>query len=413
MLKAITSSIAGALVAICGGRVAAPHASWIRRLVHMSIAAIVLSASIGEAAAHPMSAAQTKTILFLYSFDRNFETAATWTKEIRHELTQQSPWLLDIQEQTVVTARNEDSATEAKFVDYLKALYARRPPDLIVAIAAPAARFVQRHRADLFPTTSMLLAVVEARRVVPSMLSGRDVVVGVQVDQVALVENILRLLPGTKTIAMIVGNSPNERFWVEEQKRVLEPFLKNKVKLIFYNEQPFGDVLKEVASLPPHSAIFYIQLWVDGAGDVYGDKEPLKRIYEVANAPIFSFDDTYFTGQVVGGPMFSSAEGARPTAAAAVRMLGGEDASNIKLPPIGFSTPKYDWRQLQRWNISESRLPPGSEILHRELDGMGALFMANRADRGHHAPASWPYLGVAGGASRASTCGSAVPAAHG
>jgi signal transduction histidine kinase len=28
--------------------------------------------------------------------------------------------------------------------------------------------------------------------------------------------------------------------------------------------------------------------------------------------------------------------------------------------------PKYDWRLLQRWNISESRLPPGSEILFRE-----------------------------------------------
>jgi hypothetical protein len=366
MLKAITSSIGVALVAAGGSRMASSRASWIKRLVDLSIAAVVLAASIGKIVAHPGSAVQTKTILFLYSFDRNFETAATWTREIRHELTRQSPWLLDIQEQAVVTARNEDSATEAKFVDYLKALYAQRPPDLIVAIAAPAARFVQRHRADLYPTTPMLLAVVEARRVEPSMLSGHDAVVGVRVDQIALVENIMRLLPETKTIAMIAGNSPNERFWVEEQKRVLGPLLKNKIKLIFYNEQPFGDVLKEVAGLPPHSAIFYIQLWVDGAGDVYGDKEPLKRIYEVANAPIFSFDDTYFTGQVVGGPMFSSTEGARPTAAAAVRMLGGEEASNIKVPPIGFSTPKYDWRQLQRWNISESRLPPGSEILFRE-----------------------------------------------
>ena len=53
-------------------------------------------------------------------------------------------------------------------------------------------------------------------------------------------------------------------------------------------------------------------------------------------------------------------------AAVAVRMLGGEKASGIKVPPIGFSAPKYDWRQLQRWNISESRLPPGSEILFRE-----------------------------------------------
>src|SRR6185436_13633671 len=58
--------------------------------------------------------------------------------------------------------------------------------------------------------------------------------------------------------------------------------------------------------------------------------------------------------------------GAKPTAAVAVRMLGGEKADSIKVPLIGFSTPKYDWRQLRRWNISESRLPPGSEVLFRE-----------------------------------------------
>jgi C4-dicarboxylate-specific signal transduction histidine kinase len=47
-------------------------------------------------------------------------------------------------------------------------------------------------------------------------------------------------------------------------------------------------------------------------------------------------------------------------------MLGGGRASSIEIPVIGFSAPKYDWRQLQRWNISESRLPPGSEVLFRE-----------------------------------------------
>jgi signal transduction histidine kinase len=149
-------------------------------------------------------------------------------------------------------------------------------------------------------------------------------------------------------------------------KRVLGPLLKNKVELIFYGEQPFEEILKAVAGLPPHSAIFYQQLAVDGAGAVYGDKDPLKRIYEVANAPIFSYDETYFTGQIVGGPMLSPAEDARPMAVTAVRMLGGEKGSNIKVPPVGFSVPKYDWRLLQRWNISESRLPPGSEVLFRE-----------------------------------------------
>ena len=349
---------------------AASRTSWLKRLVYMWIAAaVVLFVSIGGTAAQPKSgetAAQPKNILFLHSFGRNFETWSPWSREIRKELIRQSPWPLDIQEQSLVTARNGDDAAEAKFVEYLGALYAQRPPDLIVAFGGPAARFVQRHRTDLFPTTPMLLAAVEVRRIEPSMLSEQDAVAGVRFDQVALVENILRLLPETKTIAIIIGNSPIERFWAAEQKRILGPLLKNRVELIFYNERPFEEILKEVASLPPHSAIFFQQLWVDGAGAVYGDKEPLKRIYEVANAPIFSFDLSYFNGEVVGGPMFSPAEGARPTAAVAVRMLGGEKAGGIKVPPIEFSAPKYDWRQLQRWNISESRLPPGSEIWFRE-----------------------------------------------
>ena len=62
---------------------------------------------------------------------------------------------------------------------------------------------------------------------------------------------------------------------------------------------------------------------MDGAGAVFGDYEPLKRIYQVANAPVFSFDGSLFNGEVVAGlQMFSPAEGARLTAAVAVRLLG-------------------------------------------------------------------------------------------
>jgi signal transduction histidine kinase len=362
--------IPGGLIAPHAGRTAASRTLRMKRLVYVWIAtAVVLLVSIGEATAQPKSgetAAQSKRIIFLHSYSQNFEPGAAWSRKIRDELGRQSPWPLEIQEYSLVTAQGGNDAAEAKFVEYLAALYVQRPPDLIVAFGGPAARFVQRHRADLYPTTPMLLAAVELRRVEQSMLSEQDAVVGVRFDQVALVENILRLLPETKAIAIIIGNSPNERFWIGEQKRVLGPLLENKVELIFYNERPFEEILKEAAGLPPHSAILFQQLWTDGAGAIYGDKEPLKRIYEVANAAIFSFDQSHFNGEIVGGPMFSPAEGARPTAAVAVRMLRGEKASSIKVPPIEFSAPKYDWRQLKRWDISESRLPPGSEVLFRE-----------------------------------------------
>ena len=136
-----------------------------KRLVDLWIAAaFVLLISIGETVAQPKSgeaAVQPKRIMILYSYGQNFQSWSTWGREIRNQLSRQSPWPLDIQDYSLVTARNGDDAAEAKFVEYLSALYARRPPDLIVALAAPAARFVQKHRANLFPTTPMLLAAVD------------------------------------------------------------------------------------------------------------------------------------------------------------------------------------------------------------------------------------------------------------
>lgn len=113
-------------------------------LVKMWIAAaVVLLVSIGAVAAQPQSgepATQPKRIVVLYSYGQNFQAWATWGRAIRTELNRQSSWPLDIQEHSLVTARNGDEAAEARFVDFLKALYAQRPPDLIVALAAPAAR---------------------------------------------------------------------------------------------------------------------------------------------------------------------------------------------------------------------------------------------------------------------------------
>jgi len=50
----------------------------------------------------------------------------------------------------------------------------------------------------------------------------------------------------------------------------------------------------------------------------------------------------------------------------ALRILGGESPSSMQPLSLGSGTPVYDWRELKRWNISESRLPPGSVVRFRE-----------------------------------------------
>jgi hypothetical protein len=173
------------------------------------------------------------------------------------------------------------------------------------------------------------------------------------------------VLPVTKTVAVVNGKSPNEQFWLEQLRRDARRFA-NRITFIWYNEFSFEDILKHAAALPPQSAIFWHLMNVDAAGRVHEQDKALKRLYAVANAPIFSFNDTSFGDGIVGGPMHSVSEGSRLTASVAIRILGGERAGDIKIPATGFAIPKFDWREMQRWGISESRLMRGSEIYFRE-----------------------------------------------
>ena len=339
-------------------------------------ATILLLATLGAAAA------ESKRVLMLHSFGRDFKPWSEYARTIRAELDRQSPWPLEITEHSLMSARSSDENPEAPFVEYLRALHATRPLDLIVSLGAPAVAFVQRHRHQLFADTPMVFTAVEQRRVQYSNLAPNDTVVAVAHSFPAVFENILRVLPETKTVAVVNGNSLNERYWLEEMRREVRRFA-NRISFIWYSDLSFEEILKHAASLPPHSAIFWHLMNVDAAGVVHEGDTGLPRLHAVANAPIFSYDDSFFGRAIVGGPMHSVLEGSRATAAVAIRVLGGEKPGDIKEPPIGFATPKFDWREMQRWGISERRLPPGSEIHFRAprkigLDADRALLKGER-----------------------------------
>ena len=63
--------------------------------------------------------------------------------------------------------------------------------------------------------------------------------------------------------------------------------------------------------------------------------------------------------QVVAGQTKKAAE-------VAIRILDGEKAGDIKPSFVELAAPMFDWRQLQRWGIAESSLPPGSTVYFRE-----------------------------------------------
>jgi signal transduction histidine kinase len=309
-------------------------------------------------------AAEPKRVVLLHSFGRHFKPWSEYAKAIRLELDRQSPLPLDITEHSLLTARSGDESPDGAFVGYLSALYSKVRPDLIVSLGAPAVAFMQQHREQLFPNTPMVFTAVEQRRVRFAVLTPNDAVVAVAHDFPAAFENILRVLPDTKNVTVVNGDSPLEKFWLEELRRELKPF-EPRIALTFTNDLSLQNLLDHAAALPPQSAIFWHLMLVDAAGGVHESGTALTKLYAVAKAPIFSYDDGFFGRELVGGPMHSVIGGSRQTASVAVRILQGEKPGDIKIAASGFAAPKFDWREMVRWGISESRLPPGSEIHFR------------------------------------------------
>ncbi len=325
------------------------------------IAALLLTMISASSSA----AADSKQVLLLNSFGREFRPWSEYAKTIRSDITEQAPWPVDVTSYGLATARSGNDRAERLFADFLREYFGPRPPDLIVAIGAPAATYAQRQRQQLFPSTPLLFAAVDQRFLQQSTLTANDAAVAVNISLAPLFENILHVLPRTETVAVVSGDSPNELFWLAEMRKELKSF-QDRLRVVYWNDLSFEDMLKQAATLPEDSAVFWPQLRVDAAGVVHEGHRALQRLNAVTTAPIFSYDDTFFEGETVGGPMLSMADISRTTSDVAIRLLAGEKPAAIDVASIGFAPPRYDWRQLQRWGISESSLPAGSQVLFRE-----------------------------------------------
>jgi PAS domain S-box-containing protein len=322
-----------------------------------AVLALVHTAAVGADA--------PKKVLIVHSFGSAAPPFTTHSIAFETELTERIGERVDLDEVSLDHARYADPEMENALVKYLQKRQAKWQPDLVVPIGSPAGVFVEKHRWRLFPQTPVLYSCMDRRRLAADALQNNAAFVGESFDGPGFIEDILQLAPDTTNIVCVIGASRVEQYWTAAFQGEFTRFT-NRVSFTWLNENSFEQMLEKVAHLPPRSFIFLILLMQDATGVTHNADEALRRISKVANAPLNAIYEEQLGLGIVGGRLYRAEIEGVEAARVAIRILHGEPATNFApqfIRPIGA---QYDWRELRRWNISESRLPRGSVVKFRE-----------------------------------------------
>lgn len=325
------------------------------------VRAIVLWAVIALLLPLGAEAASLRRVLILHSFSRDFAPFDHMTSVFRTELARRSPEPITFAEANLDLGRPVNESEEPAILEYLNARFRDSPPDVVVTIGGPAARFHQRHRSRLFPASPAVFGALDERVVRQLPLSSNDAVVASRLELPRLVDNILQLMPDTQTIAVVIGASALERFWLGELQREFAPY-SGRIKFDWLNDLSLTQMGERIANLPPRSAVLYAALIVDAAGVPRERQEALASLRAAAKSPFFGFYESELGEGVVGGPYYSQRRGGELLARAVLRTLATPERDRPQFDVTGFEPAVYDARELERWSIDPSRLPPGSEV---------------------------------------------------
>jgi signal transduction histidine kinase len=338
----------------------------IRRFGHWNVstllAVVCLIVTVGV---HAAEEGPAKRVLMVHSFGSSAPPFTTHSTAFETTLTQEMGKRVDLDQVSLDMARYAQPDMEEAFVEFLLKRLAKWQPDLVVPIGSPAGRFVVKFRDRLFPGTPVIYTGMDRRTVPPDAITKNATFVGDDFKLAGLVEDILQLAPDTTNIEVILGATPLERYWTIEFRRAFEPFT-NRVSFNFLNDLSFDQMLRRLSKLPPRSFILLGLFLRDASGVTHNEDEALQRLHAVANAPINGLYQNQLGLGIVGGRLYQGELQGVESARIAIRVLRGEPMSSFPPMFVGTQRPRYDWRELQRWNISESRLSPDSVIEFRQ-----------------------------------------------
>jgi PAS domain S-box-containing protein len=260
--------------------------------------------------------------------------------------------------------------------DYLTLLYQtyqlkykQKRFDIIFSLDDDAFHFLLKYHNELFPGTPVVFCGLN--RYDESMTADQPLITGVveTIDFKETVQLALKLHPDTKRIYVINDNTTSGRI----DRAGMETVAKSgefAVEFEFLVPEigiTLDELLLKLKSLPAHSLVDYVNFYQDSTGEVLAPEEIIPKIAQASPVPIYTQIESFLGSGIVGGKVDSGFYQGEMAAKMALRIMQGEPISSIPIQTKSVNKYIFDFKQLQRWGIPLSALPPDSVLINHQI----------------------------------------------
>ena len=326
-----------------------------------ALLAVALTACVLAPLASAQDANRSKQVLVLNSARQNEQFYVISEREMPRLLTEGLGDDVDFYTEYFDVGRFPHPDYETVYLDFLRRKYKERHLDLLLVMGDPAADFVSRNRDVLFSGTPVVFYTLSP----PPKPIGNSTGLLNKLQFGPSIALALALQPDLKHVYVVVGTTgldPSRESQARAEFRAFE----GRVEFTYLSGLVTKDLEARLGTLPPHSAVYFVVVSKDGAGELVQQMPYLSRVAAAANAPTYSWADVAVDAGIVGGWRRDQVAQMKAIAAIALRVLRGERADSISLSSPDTDVYAVDWRQLRRWGLDESRLPAGTRVLFRE-----------------------------------------------
>jgi signal transduction histidine kinase len=330
-----------------------------RSFSQVMLVLVVVLCELGPASV-AWAADEHKRVLVLYSTRRDAEFSIVGEDVLPKILDVGLGRDLDYYSEFIDVTRFPDPSYRVAFGDFIRVKYQGVAFDLVIAMGDVAAAFVDADRVRLFQAPVVFLANNRDTRI-----AGNSSGFILERNLTGTLRVIEQLQPDVRNVFVVTGAAPADRAFEQLAREQFKPF-ETRFAFTYLAALRASALEERLATLPEHSAVYYVLVTEDGAGDKFHPLEFVDRVTAAANRPIYSWVDSGMDHGILGGDLYVQKAAIESVGRLALRVLRGERADSIPTSAINFNVVQVDWRQLQRWGIDEARVPAGALVMFRE-----------------------------------------------